>query len=125
MEDSTYFYRNVTFSKVAEKIYLIDIFNPDDDPEELEGWLGMVLLLADGQHTIAELVTYLATRYTGSPPPNLKDTIESVVKRMSENKFIMLTDIKTDLPYYLSLPYERLDIEKAKKMMTEDRRDIN
>lgn len=125
MEDSTYFYRNVTFSKSKGKIYLIDIFKPDDDPEELEGWLGLVLLMADGQHTIEELVDYLATKYTDGAPPNLKDTIESVVKRMSENKFIMLTDIKTELPYYLSLPFEQLDIEKAKKLMTEDRSNLN
>ena len=125
MEDSMYFYRNVTFSKSAGKVYLIDTFKPDDDPEELEGWLGLILSMADGQHTIAELHEYLATKYTDGPPPNLKDTIESVVQRMSENKFLMLTDIKTELPYYLSLPYEQLDVDKAKEMMTEDRKNLN
>lgn len=125
MEDLTYFYRNVTFSKSGGKVYLIDIFKPDEDREELEGWLGLVLLMADGQHTVVELVDYLATKYTDGAPPNLKDTIESVVKRMAENKFIMLSDIKTELPYYLSLPYEQLDLEKAKKLLTADRKSAN
>ena len=59
------------------------------------------------------------------PPENLEDTLISVVDRMVKSKLIMLTKEKTNLPYYLSMPYELLDIEKAKKLLAKDRVDLN
>ena len=125
MADAKYFYRNVTFSKSEGKVFLIDISDPDGDREELDGWFGLVLLMADGQHTVDELFDYLSTKYQGNPPDNLRDTIDSVIQRMTETKFIVLTDIKTELPYYLSLPYEQLDTDKALMLMAQDRKNVN
>ncbi len=109
------------FSKNGQKISLIDIYNPDAETKELEPWLGLVLQLADGQHTIDELFQYMANLYNGTPPPNLDDTVRSVVDRLVESKFIVLTEKATELPYYLSLPYELMDVEKAKKLIEEDK----
>jgi hypothetical protein len=125
MSGAKYFYRNVTFSKSNGKVFLIDIADPEGDKEELDGWFGLVLLMADGQHTVDELFNFLSTKYQGSPPDNLRDTIDSVIQRMSETKFIVLTDIKTELPYYLSLPYEQLDVDKAIGLMEQDRKNVN
>ena len=121
METSQYFYRNVIFSRSGNQISLIDIHNPDNEKQKLEPWFGIVLQLADGQHTIEELFNLLSHKYKGAPPANLKETISSVVERLIKVNFIMLTDEKTELPYYLSMPYEHLDIEKAKKLLIEDR----
>lgn len=125
MDTAQFFYRNVIFSKSNNQVYLIDLFNPEEKKTALEGWFGLILILADGQHTIEELVELLSTKYAGAPPPNLRETILSVLERMAESKLVMFTDIKTELPYYLSLPYEQLDVEKAKKLFTEDRANIN
>ncbi len=125
MDASQYFYRNVIFSKEGNTISLIDIYNPDNKGQVLESWLGLVLHLADGQHTIDQLFQYLSNKYNGAPPANLEQTIHSVVGRLAESKFIMLTKEATELPYYLSYPYEQLDIEKAKKLLKQDRTDIN
>ena len=99
---------------------MVDIDNPDNKKEELDPWFGMVLQLADGQHTIEQLLQFMAQQYGGTPPPNLRQTIESVVERLTKSKLIMLTEKQTELPYYLSMPYELLDIEKAKKVLEED-----
>jgi len=77
--------------------------------------------LADGQHTVEELYNLLSHKYKENPPANLKETIHSVLDRLVEANFIVLTDEKTELPYYLSMAYEYLDIEKAKKLLNEDR----
>ncbi|MDP6908633.1 MAG: hypothetical protein QF371_03965, partial [Flavobacteriales bacterium] len=114
MDTTQYFYRNIIFSKQGQTISIVDIFNPEEKGEVLEPWFGIVVQMADGQHTIDELFDYLATRYNGTPPPNLKETITSVVERLVESKFIVLTKEATELPYYLSVPAERLDLEKAK-----------
>ena len=125
MDAAKYFYRNVIYSKSGTTVAIVDIHNPEKAKETLEPWLGMVLQLADGQHTIQELVDLLSTRYGGNPPANLEETVHSVVERLAESKLIMLTDVKTDLPYYLSMPVEMMDIEKAKQLLAIDRADVN
>ena len=124
MDTSKYFYRNVIFSKTGNQVSLIDIYNPDKEKQDLEPWFGVVIQLADGQHTVEELFSLLLTKYKGAPPVNLEKTIHSIVDRLAEANLIMLTDEKTELPYYLSRPYEHLDIEKAKKLLIEDRKQI-
>ncbi len=120
MDNSKYFHRNVVFSKQGKQISIINIFNPDNERQVLESWFGLVLQLADGQHTIEELIQYVSSKYKGNPPPTLKGTIHSVIDRLSDAKLIVVTDEKTELPYYLSLPYEQLDVEKAKKLIEKD-----
>ena len=117
MDTSQYFYRNVIFSRLNNKVCIVDIFNPNDPGKEVDSWMGLVLLHADGQHTIAELFENLSDKYKGNPPANLKETVNSVVERLAEMKFIILTEKKTELPYYLSLPAERLDLDKAKELI--------
>ncbi len=121
MDTTQFFYRNVIFSKRGNTISLIDLFQPKSESEELDPWFGMVLQLADGQHSIDQLHEYISTLYSGSPPDNLEDTLHSVVQRMSKSGLIVLTESETELPYYLSMPYEMLDVEKAKRLIKEDR----
>ncbi|MBL4592315.1 MAG: hypothetical protein JKX68_00700 [Flavobacteriales bacterium] len=125
MDTKQYFYRNVIFSKQGKKISIVDIHNPKNDREELEPWFAMVFQLADGQHTLEQLLQFMPSQYNGMPPENLRKTIVSVVERMTQNRIIMLTEKQTELPYYLSMPYELLDIEKAKKELAKDRADLN
>ena len=53
-------------------------------------------------------------------PENLEQTVESVIIRLTEADAIRLSEQPVDLPYYLTVPAEKLDIELARKMMTED-----
>lgn len=125
MVTTQYFYRNAIISKRNQQVFLIDIDEPTKATEPLDPWFGMIMMLADGHHTIDELVDLLATKYQGGAPPNLKETIHSAMERMVQSKLIMLTEKPTDLPYYLKLPYEQLDIQKAKKIMMEDNVQLN
>lgn len=124
MNKAHYFYRNIIFSKKGKEISLIDINNPDDQ-EVLNPWFGMVIQLADGQHTIEQFFKFVKSQYNGNPPESIDDTLDSVLTRLIESKFIMLTEKTVDLPYYLSMPYEELDIEKAKEMIAKDRTNVN
>jgi hypothetical protein len=124
MDTSKYFYRNVIFSKKLNQISLIDIYNPDTKKQVLEPWFGVVLQLADGQHTVDELFSLLSSKYKETLPTNLEKTIHSVIERLAKSNLIILTDKATELPYYLSRPYEYLDTEKAKKLLKKDRKQI-
>ena len=125
MDTEQYFYRNTIYSKSDSQISIVDIDNPDENRQELEPWFGIIFQLADGQHTIDELYNLLAQNYKGTPPKNLLETITSVLERMVEAKLIVLTNQQTELPYYLSMPYEMMDIEKARILHAEDRANIN
>ena len=125
MNTAQYFYRNVIFSKSNGEVSLVDIYNPDNERQVLESWFGNIFQLADGQHSIDELITFVTAQYKNGAPQNLKETIISVIDRMAESKLIILTDVATELPYYLSAPFEQLDIEKAKQLMEQDKANLN
>jgi hypothetical protein len=121
MDKSQYFYRNAVFSmQEDDKVSLIDANHLDAKTPPLEPWLSLVVSLADGQHTIQQLIEHLAGQYEGTSPRELERTIESVMERLTETDVIKLADQAVMLPYYLSLPVEKLDMEMAKRLMADD-----
>jgi hypothetical protein len=120
MDRSQYISRCVVFSKKGDKVSLVDLYDPEAEPLVYEPWLGLVVTLADGQHTIQELVGYASQQYAKGPPSRLDATIESAVKRLSETGTIRLSDEPIELPYYLTLPAERLDVPRALRLMAEN-----
>lgn len=113
-----YFYRCAVFSRQDGNVALADV-HMLNDRTQLDEWLGTVLSLADGQHTINELIDYMRSRYD-QPPENLEETLSSVLERLIHSKLVVLSDVPVQLPYYLASPIEELDLEKAKRLMTED-----
>ena len=120
MDRTQYISRCVVFSKKGDKVSLVDLYDPDAEPLVYEPWLGLVVTLADGQHTIQELISYASQLYAKDPPSRLDDTIESAVTRLSETGTIQLSDEPIELPYYLTLPAERLDVPRALRLMAEN-----
>lgn len=122
VDKSQYFYRIAVFSmqEDEDKVSLIDANDLSTKAPPLEPWLGVVVSLADGQHTIQQLIEHMAGKYEGAPPPELERTIESVIERLTEAGVLKLADQAVTLPYYLSLPAEKLDMEMAKRLMTDD-----
>jgi len=118
MDKNQYFYRTAIFTRKEGRVALVDI----DDPENitaLEDWLGTVVSLADGAHTIQEIIDYMSRQYP-SPPDKLEETIHSVIERLEEGKIIRLSNSAVSLPYYLASPIEKLNIKKAQKLIKED-----
>jgi len=120
MDKSKYFYRTAVFAKLGDKVMLVDLNDPEAEVPPLESWLGLVVSLADGQHTIQQLLDYLTSHYGDSTPDSLEQTIESVMERLTKNEVIKLADEAHALPYYLSRSADKLDIEMAKEAMADD-----
>ena len=120
MDKSKYFYRTVVFSKQGDKVSLVDLHNPNEETPPLEPWLGLVVSLADGKHTLQQLIEYLATHYQNQPPDELEKTLDSVIGRLSQADVVKLADDPFDLPYYLTLSADKLDIDLAKQLMADD-----
>ncbi len=120
MDKSQYFYRNIVISKQGDKVSIVDISDPEKEMLTFEPWLGFVVAMADGQHTIDQLIELTKKQYGGSPPTELERTVESVIERLTETNTIILTDEPVEMPYYLSLPAEHLDLDKARHLMAKD-----
>ncbi len=118
MQKTQYFYRCVVFTRSNNKVALADVYAPYNTTV-LDEWLGIVVSLADGQHTLQELIDYMNSRYEMAPE-NLEDTLHSVIERLIDGKMVQLHDTKVDLPYYLASPIEDLDLEKAKTLIEKD-----
>ena len=99
---------------------LVDLHNPEKEEPPLESWLGLVVSLADGQHTLQQLLDYMTEHYAGKSPENLEQTIESVLGRLTETEVIKLADEAFSLPYYLSRSADKLNIDMAKQAMSDD-----
>jgi hypothetical protein len=120
MDNAQFFSRLVTFTRKDQQVGLADINQPDNITP-LDEWLGVVVSLADGHHTITEMISFMARQYQNQQPPeSLEKTLHSVIERLVEEKVIHLSSRIITLPYYLALPIEELDPEKAKKLMVED-----
>ncbi len=118
MDNSQYIYRTVIFTRRNNQVALADINQPENT-SPLDEWLGTVVLLADGQHSIQELIDYLSKQYHEAPA-NLEKTLHSVIERLAEGNIIQLSDSAISLPYYLASPIEELEIEKAKELISKD-----
>jgi len=113
-----YFYRTVVFTRQGNKVALADIDHPEKTTD-LEEWMGIIISLADGEHTLQELIDFMAKQYS-QVPEKLIATLDSVIERLVESEMIILTDKPVRLPYYLASPIEHLDLEKARKLVKEE-----
>ncbi|MBW8185352.1 hypothetical protein [Shewanella nanhaiensis] len=118
MDKAQYFYRTVIFTRQGDQVSLVDIDNPQERTP-LEGWMGIALSLADGRHTLNELIDYIGSQYQ-TVPQGLADTLDSVIERLLEGKMVKLSSKPIELPYYLSEPIELLDIERARRLIGDD-----
>jgi len=118
MDNSQFFYRNIPFTRKDGQVALVDIFQPSNTTP-LDEWLGTVVSLADGFHTIQQMLDYLKAQYK-TPPENLEKTLHSVIERLVEGEIIYLSQRVTNLPYYLTAPIEDLDIEQARRVAQEE-----
>lgn len=118
MNNEQYFYRTVIFTRRDNQIALVDINQPDH-VTPLDDWLGTVVSLADGHHSIQQLLDYVGAQYPQAPA-NLQETLHSVIERLLEAKLIGLNDSAVVLPYYLAEPIENLDLKVARIQIEED-----
>ncbi len=119
MEHAYYFKRNTVYKVDGDDIAIVDV-KQNNTLTPLDPWMARVVLLADGQHTIDQLIQYLSSQYSEGAPSNLEETIESVITRLTESDVIELTMRPTLLPYYLRLPLDEQNPKQATEMMISD-----
>lgn len=118
MQLSNYFYRTLIYSESNGQVHVYEKL-PPHSPIPLDPWLGRVILLADGQHTLQEMIDYIASQYQGNIPDNYLKTIGSVIERLLESEAIALSETPCTLPYHLAMPKEQQDPALSEKSLKE------
>ena len=119
MEHAYYFKRNTVYKVDGDEISIVDV-KSSNTLTTLDPWMSRIVLLADGQHTLDQLIQYMTAQYPDGAPSNLVETIDSVVTRLTESEVIELTMRPSLLPYYLRLPIDEQDPKEATAMMIKD-----
>ena len=119
MDHAHYFKRNAVYKVEEDAISVVDV-HENNTITPLDPWMGAVLSLADGQHTIAQLIQHMTAQYPNGAPENLTETLESIIDRLTDTDVIELTLRPSILPYYLRIPMDEQDPKKATEMMIND-----
>ncbi|RKZ84655.1 MAG: hypothetical protein DRQ39_08080 [Gammaproteobacteria bacterium] len=119
MEHAHYFKRNTVYKIEGDDISVVDV-QENNALTPLDPWMARVVTLADGQHTIGQLIQHMIGQYPNGAPENLVETIESVITRLTESNVIELTARPSLLPYYLRIPMDEQDPKQATEMMIND-----
>ncbi|MDH3354554.1 MAG: hypothetical protein OEL79_05000 [Chromatiales bacterium] len=119
MDHAHYFKRNAVYKVEENEISVVDV-HENNTITPLDPWMGAVVSLADGQHTIAQLIQHMTAQYPNGAPENLLKTLESVIERLTETDVIELTLRPSILPYYLRLPMDEQDPKEATQLMIND-----
>lgn len=119
MDHNHYIKRTTVYKMDKDVVSLVDVHD-NNTVTPLDPWMGVVVSLADGQHTVNQLVDHISSQYPDGAPDKLTETIESVIKRLTETQVIELTPKPSTLPYYLSIPMDDQEPKKATELMVND-----
>lgn len=115
---ASYFVRCARFEMTDGHVTVIDPKSPR--VVTLDPWLEVIYGAADGQRTMQQFIEHLKTQYSGGAPAGLEEQTLQLVGKLQAEGLIRLTDHKTQLPYYLSMPIAEQDKEKALAEMKKD-----
>lgn len=119
MDKNQYFYRIALYTRKSGNVELVNA-HENNRVFPLDEWLGTIVNLADGQHTVQDFINFITRQYPKGPPDNLAEEIENMMTHLVEIQAIRLFTQPVELPYYLSLPVEEQDAGKARELMVKD-----
>jgi len=115
---NNYFVRCACYEMMGEHIVVVDPKSPR--VITLDPWLEVIFAAADGQRTLEQFIEKLKTQYAGGAPVGLEEQTLQLMQKLLAEGLIRLTDLPTQLPYYLSMPVAQQDKERALVEMKKD-----
>ena len=119
MNKNLYFYRIAVYTHYQGDTSLV-VVQDNNRLYPLDEWLGTIINLADGRHTVTDFISYIGRQYPAGPPDNFEDHVEEMFQHLIDIQALRLASEPVELPYYLAMPAEQQDVEKAKALMIED-----
>ncbi len=116
--ENLYFRRIARFDLVDERVVVFDAKQPR--VITLDAWPELVFQMADGEHTIQQMIEHLGEQYEDGVPVGLSDQIIATVKQLIDEGILELASGSQVLPSYLSIPVSEQNPEKEKAAMIRD-----
>lgn len=116
--DALYFIRNTRYVMMKERLVLVE--RDRAGMVTVDEWPQLVYLSADGEHTVGEFISVLGKQYASGMPQGFEAQTRQVIRDLASRGYIALLPTKKQLPYYLSMPVEQQDKEKAKTLTEAD-----
>ncbi|MCI0638175.1 MAG: hypothetical protein L0Y72_25025 [Gemmataceae bacterium] len=113
-----YFRRTARFDLLNGHIVVADPKQPR--MVTLDPWLELVFQMADGEHTIDQMIVHLGKGYEGGSPAGLDQQVLDIVNHLVAEGFVELVANSTTLPFYLTEPVSKQDAAEAKAAMLRD-----
>lgn len=116
-----YFVRLAQWDKQKDNnIYVVDNHAPRIIT--LDPWPQYIFLEADGQKTVSAFIYDIASKYGKHEeiPEKLDASILQEIEGLLELKLIALSKESKKLPYYIELPKQKQNLEKANELMLAD-----
>jgi hypothetical protein len=110
--------RNARYDLLGDQVVVADPRQPR--MVTLDPWLERIFEMADGEHTVDQVIEYLGNGYEGGAPAGLDQQITEIVNRLADAEFVELVAEPAPLPFYLSEPVSKQDPKKAKAAMLKD-----
>lgn len=88
--------------------------------EKLDVWMEIIVIAADGQKRVREILDFIVGEFGGDAPEELEAGMLNLVEQLSMLN-ILETHVKPrELPYYLKLPVSQQNRHRARALMIED-----
>jgi hypothetical protein len=98
------------FEESENRLFVVDRYSPR--LITLDPWLELLFGMADGKHSVSEMIEALKKGYE-SAPDGLADLVFDVLSRLVNEKMVELRDSASELPYYLAIPVHQQDHNRA------------
>jgi len=115
---SMYFSRAARFDRMGDKMVAVDPNAPR--MITMDPWPEWVFQMADGQRTVDQLRTHLASQYEKGAPPGLDEQVNPIIRDLERERLIRLHSEAVTLPFYLAKPVAEQNPEEARKAMERD-----
>ena len=104
--DGKYFSRAATWHVLDGHIVANDSRSPKAPRLiTMDPWPELVFSAADGEHTVGELITSLASEYASGAPAGLREQVHEIVDELVEEGMLRLHDSPEKLPPYFAENY--------------------
>ena len=88
--------------------------------EKLDVWMEIIIIAADGQKRVREILEFIVAEFGGDAPQELEGGMINLIEQLNTLHILETHTKPRELPYYLKLPVSQQNRHRARALMIED-----
>jgi hypothetical protein len=116
-----YFSRTACWHRLEDRLVVHDSFSQFAPRMiTMEPWHEVVFMAADGEHTVDQFITHMASQYEEGEPAGLRKQIYDILRTLADEQILSIHDRPVPLPAYFAEEYFESDADTRKQQMQAD-----